>query len=106
MRHHVILSFGRGNELELDFSSDELVGRTASDAHRWFAREFEALDCPITNPIGKVLLADLIISVARDSGEARFREHPDWARDYARNAAVLLQRDLIRVDIPNATVGY
>jgi hypothetical protein len=106
MRRHVIVSFGRGKELELDLSSDELAGRTASDAHRWFAREFEALECPITNPIGKVLFADLIISVARDSGEARFRDRPDWARGYAHNAAVLLQSDLLRVDVPNATVGY
>jgi hypothetical protein len=106
MRHHIIISFGNDSDFEFDLSSDQLIGRNTSDAHRWFAREFEDLDCPITNPIGKVLLVDLIISVARDSGADRFRDHPDWAGEYARNAAVLLQRELIRVDIPNATVGY
>lgn len=106
MRHHVIVSFGHDNDLELNFPSTELEGRTTSDAHRWFAREFEALDCPITNPVGKVLLVDLIISVARYSGEGRFRDHPDFAQEYAKNAAMLLQRELVKVDVPNSTVGY
>jgi hypothetical protein len=106
MRHHVIVSFGPGNDLELDFPAADLAGRDASGAHRWFAREFEALECPITSPIGKVLLVDLIMGVARASGEGRFRDEPGFAAEYARNAAVLLRRDLIRVDIPGSTVGY
>lgn len=106
MRQRVIVSFGNDNDLELSFPSAELEGRSTSDAHRWFAREFEALDCPVTNPVGKVLLVDLMISVARYSGEGRFRDHPDFAAEYAKNAAVLLQRDFVRVDLPNSTIGY
>lgn len=106
MRRQVIVSFGADKEFEFQLSSADLAGTTANEARQWFEREFAALECDVATPIGKVLLADFILSVARYAGERRFKEQPAWAEQFARNAAVLLARDLVRVDVVNNTVGY
>lgn len=106
MRHQVIVSFGKDKDFEYKLTDADVKGRTADQARRWFAQEFETLECDVATPIGKVLLVDLVLSVAKYAGERCFREQRDWADDYARNAAVLLGRDLIRVDVANYTVGY
>jgi hypothetical protein len=106
MLHHVIVSFGDDKEFEFKLASADLAGLKADDAREWLDREFEALECDLPNPIGKVLLADRILSVAKYAGERRFREHQDWAGQFAKNAAALLGREVIRVDVANYTVGY
>lgn len=106
MHRHVIVSFGKDSNLEYRLLAADLAGITEDGARDWFGREFEALECDIPNPIGKVLLADLILSVAKYSGEQRFKDDPAWAGQFARNAAVLLGRELIRVDVGNYMVGY
>lgn len=106
MRHQVIVSFGNERDFEYKLTDADVKGRTADEARRWFAREFETLECDVAAPIGKVLLVDLILSVAKYAGERCFREQPEWADDFAKNAAVLLGRDLIRVDVASYTVGY
>jgi hypothetical protein len=56
--------------------------------------------------MGKVLMVDRILSVARYSGERRFRDHPDWAQKFARNAAVMTGREVLRVDVERNTIDY
>jgi hypothetical protein len=56
--------------------------------------------------MGKVLLADRILSVAKYSGEQRFRDHPEWAEQFARNAAAMMGREVIRVDVEKYTIAY
>jgi hypothetical protein len=106
MRRQVIVSFGADEEFEFQLSPADLAGTTANEARQWFEREFAALECDVATPIGKVLLADFILSVAKYAGERRFRGQRAWAEQFARNAAVLLARELIRVDVVNNTVGY
>lgn len=106
MLHHVIVSFGDKKEYEYKVTAADIAGITAEDARRWLEREFEALECDLPNPIGKVLLADRVLSVAKYAGERRFKEHAPWAEQFARNAAVALGREVIRVDVANYSVGY
>ena len=106
MRNYVVVSFGDGSEFEFELSPADLAGMTAGEARQWFEREFTALECDVPAPTGKVLLADFILGVARNSGERRFREEPAWARQFAINASILMARDLIRVDVANNVVGY
>jgi len=75
------------------------------EARQWFDREFIALECDVASPIGKVLSADRVLSVAKYSGVRRFREEHAWAEEFARNTASLLGREYVRVDIPNYSVG-
>jgi len=106
MHHHVIVSFGENREFEYKFSQAEAAKQSPEAARKWFDEEFIALEADVPSPIGKVLLADRILSVAKYAGERRFREQDEWAAKYARNAAALLARDFIRVDVANYTVGY
>jgi len=106
MSRHVIVSFGPGTEFEFKIPVAELTGYSADAARQWFDREFVALECDVPSPIGKVLIADRVLSVAKYAGAERFREQRDWAEQFARNTAVMLDRDLVRVDVPNYTVGY
>jgi len=83
-----------------------LAGKTPDEARQWFGREFEALECDVATPTGKILVVDRILSVAKYAGEARFRDQRNWADQFVRYAALLLARDLIRVDVANYAIGY
>ena len=106
MSRHVIVSFGPGAEFEYKIPAAEVAGQTADAARQWFDREFIALECDVPSPIGKVLIADRVLSVAKYAGQHRFRDQPEWAEQFARNAVVMLGRDLVKVDVPNYTVGF
>lgn len=106
MSRRVIVSFGPGAEFEYHVPAAEVAGQSADAARQWFDQEFVALECDVPSPIGKVLIADRVLSVAKYAGARRFRERPEWAGEFARNAAIMLGRDLVRVDVPNYTVGY
>ena len=106
MHQNVIVLFGKDKEFDYKLTADDLAGYTGEQARKWFDREFQELECDVTSPMGKVLLVDRILSVARYSGERRFREHPDWAVQFARNAAVMMGREVIRVDVEKQTIEY
>jgi len=102
----VIVNFGAGREFDLILSAADRAARTREAARDWFDREFIALECDVASPIGKVLSADRVLSVAKYAGARRFEEQSQWAHEYAVSAAALLDADLIRVDVPNYSIGY
>lgn len=104
MAHHIIVSFGKETEFEYKFGSD--TSRTVEEARRWFDEEFTKLECDVATPTGKILIIDKILNVARYAGRDRFDKSLDWGELFARNAARVLDRDLIRIDIANNTIGY
>lgn len=106
MQHHVIVSFGKDKEYDFKFAAGDLAGKSVEDARQWFGREFEALECDVATPTGKILVVDRILSVAKYAGEERFRDQQSWAEQFARYATLLLARDLIRVDVANYAIGY
>jgi hypothetical protein len=83
-----------------------LAGQTAEQARRWFDTEFNSLECEPSNPVGKVLIIDKILNVAKYGGEQRFKDKKEWSRQFARNAALALARDTIRVDVAEFSIGY
>ena len=104
--HQVLVTFGPNEEFEYRFDAQAVAARPVADARRWFDREYVELECDVASPVGKVLAADRLLGVARYSGLQRFRGDPTWARDYALNAATLVGRDFVRVDVASDTVGY
>ena len=44
--------------------------------------------------------------MAKYAGIDRFRNQTAWAEQFAKYAAALLGRDLIRVDVDSYTIGY
>ena len=106
MLYHVTVSFGKDKEYEFKFSATELSSGTAEEARRWFDREYTALECEPTNPMGKVLIIDKVLNVARYGGEQRFVDGKAWAANFARYTALALGRDTIRVDVAAFNIGY
>jgi hypothetical protein len=106
MHQHVIVTFVGDKRFEYRLTPEDVAGITRDQARAWFDREFQELECDVPTPMGKVLAVDRILSVARYSGEARFRDHPDWAEQFARNAAVLTGREVLRVDVEKYTIDY
>lgn len=106
MFYNVIVSFGREKDYEYKFSSADLAGGSAEEARRWFDKEFTDLECEPTNPMGKVLIIDKILNVARYGGEQRFIDGKAWAVQFARYTALALGRDTIRIDVAGFNIGY
>ncbi len=105
MSQKVLVSFGAEEEYEFNVQAADTVGMDKSSARAWLAKEFEDLECSPTNPMGKVLVLDMILNVAKYGGAKRFAEAGDWAHKFAAVVAVSLDRPVAKVDIPSFAVG-
>ena len=106
MLYHVTVSFGKDKQYQFRFSQAELSESSPEEARRWFDKEFAELRCEPSNPIGKVLIIDKILNIARYGSEQRFIEGKTWATQFARYTALALGRDTIRVDVETFNIGY
>jgi len=106
MLYHVVVSFGKEREYQFKFSQAELAESSPEEARRWFDKEYADLNCEPSNPMGKVLIIDKILGIARNGGEQRFIDGKTWATQFARYTALALSRDTIRVDVAEMTIGY
>ncbi|MGE5386422.1 MAG: hypothetical protein ACM3SV_11120 [Betaproteobacteria bacterium] len=105
MDYHVIVSFNKDKQYEYKFGTST-IGATQEGARQWFNQQFETLGCDVVTPTGKVLIVDRILSVAKYAGEERFKTDPAWSETFAKNAAMILGRDVIRVDVAAYAIGY
>lgn len=106
MLYHVVVSFGRDKQYPYQFSEQELVSSSPEEARRWLDKEYSDLKCEPGNPMGKVLIIDKILSIARSGGEQRFIDGKTWATQFARYTSLALGRDLISVDVEAFRIGY
>jgi hypothetical protein len=97
----VCVVFDRNREYELIAHA----GPSREEAHRWLDAQWEALECEPSNPMGKVLVLDKILNVARYGSEKRFAEHDEWSKQFADAVATVLERPVVRVDIAERVVG-
>ena len=104
MPYTVIVSFSRDREYEFKFQ-DGIALPAHDEAQQWLDQEWSELECVPSNPLGKVLTLDKLLSVAKYSGEKRFAEGGPWAQDYARAVIAALGRNTIRVDVAEYVVG-
>lgn len=103
MSYTVTVCFGQNNEYEfkVDDSAADL-GR--EEASRWLNQEFQALECEPRSMVGKILLLDVIVDVAKYSGEARFRDDGEFGKRFAACCFAVLKRDGIRIDVADMIV--
>ncbi|AWI76188.1 hypothetical protein CEW83_13960 [Parazoarcus communis] len=105
MSQTVIVSFGEDREYEFLVHDADVAGMEREQARSWLAKEFEDLECTPSNPMGKILVLDMILNVAKYGGEHRFEQGGDWAKKFAAVTAVVLARPVMKVDVSNFTVG-
>lgn len=101
----VTVVFPSDREYEFHIHDSDVAQLSKDSARDWLHEEFEELECTPSNPMGKVLILDVILNVAKYSGEQRFAQGGAWARQYAACVAVALDRAAVRVDVPGFTVG-
>ena len=105
MRGIVTVSFARGREYQLMIPGQENHPLTAEEGNLWLSKQWEELDCTPRSLVGKVLTMDKILMVAQEAGEKRFAEPGAWADNYARAVIAVLERDTVRVDVAESSVG-
>ena len=99
------------NEVLVKFAGcDDIALRPADPmpleaARQWLDDEFQRRGATLSRPTGKVLLVDKVLAITEAAGSQGFADAA-WAEAYARAAAGALRRPLIRVDVPNTTVGF
>jgi hypothetical protein len=97
----VSVVFERNREYELIAHA----GDSREEASRWLDAQWEEMECEPSNPMGKVLVLDKILCVAKYAGEKRFAAPGEWSQRYANAVATLLERPVVRVDVAERVVG-
>lgn len=97
MAQRVRVTFGSGETFE--FVPDNVAALAEEDARAWLAEAFDAYDCVPSNPMGKVVLVDMIVGVARAAGATHFAAGGEWPQAYARAVARLRDGEAICVDV-------
>ncbi len=101
----VTVVFRADREYEFHVHAADVANLTKASAQDWLHEEFDALECTPSNPVGKVLMLDVILNVAKYGGEPRFAQGGEWARSFACSVAVVLDRPAVRIDVPGFVVG-
>jgi hypothetical protein len=105
MPYTVTVVFGAEREYEFALHDADVAATSKDQARGWLAKEFEELECTPSNPMGKVLVLDMILNVAKYGGEQRFEDRTEWARKFAVAVAAALDRPALRVDVASFVVG-
>src|SRR3970282_3036099 len=95
----VIVAFARDREFELRLTAGDAPLPSAQDGDQWLSQQFEELGCTPRSLVGKVLVLDKVLEVAREAGGKRFAGDIAWAERYARAVLATLNRENVRVDI-------
>jgi hypothetical protein len=105
MSHTITVSFAPDREYEFVLHAADVENLGRDQARAWLAKEFESLECTPSNPMGKILVLDMVLNVAKYGGEDRFKKGDDWAKGFATAVAAALPRPAIKVDVANFVVG-
>jgi len=105
MRGTVFVVFAPDREYELRITAGDKPLPTSQAGDLWLSQQFEELGCTPRSMVGKVLVLDKVLEVAREAGEKRFAGDVAWAEQYARAVLATLNRESVRVNIAENTVG-
>ncbi len=102
----IIMLFSDGQELETSVTDAEIAKFTHDSAHQWLGREFEEAGCVPSNPMGKLLAADKIVTLAKSRTRAVFESNSAWVRDFYAATAAALERPMVTINLAEHTLGY
>lgn len=95
----LVVSFGEGRQYALTVAEPEFAATSADDARAWLGKQFEESGCEPSNPMGKLLPADLLLGVAAAAGETAFAQAGPWRDRYAACALRLRESEVLEVDV-------
>ncbi len=103
---HVTIVSGSGERYEFELHAADLAGMDAHKAQEWLGQEFESAGCVPTNPVGKLLLADKILCLAKTQKETAYAEPTPWVKSFVLAAAASIGRTVLTIDLCNHSLGY
>ncbi len=106
MSCHITLVFANNERLEFDVADSELARFNHESGSEWLSREFEEAGCVPSNPVGKLLAADKIITLAKSRSQRVFEQATPWVGDFLAASAAVLNRPLITIDLGSRVIGY
>jgi hypothetical protein len=106
MACHLTIAFADGERLEYELSDADVARFTPEAAHAWLGEEFEAAGCVPSNPMGKLLVADRIVGLAKAQPRRMFEPGNVWGQDFIRAAAAALRRPVVTIDLINHSLGF
>jgi hypothetical protein len=106
MGAHVTIVAASGERYEFELHDADLASMDARQAQEWLGKEFEAAGCVPTNPVGKLLLADKILCLAKTQKEAAYAEPSPWVKQFVRAAAAAIGRAVLTIDLGSHSLGY
>jgi hypothetical protein len=106
MACHITVVFADGERLEFEVADADIARFTHASAHDWLGREFEEAGCVPSNPVGKLLAADKIITLAKSRSQLTFENATPWVHEYLAATAAVLDRPMVTIDLGNHTLGY
>ena len=96
MRSEVVVVLATGREFFFDVGPAGALD--SASARRWLDDQFIELDCEPLRATGKVLIADKVLAIALEAGEALLAD-AEWGRAYAQAVRGALGRPNVRVDL-------
>lgn len=102
----VTVSFGEGLDYLFPVDDEALAALPPRAARQWFDQEFIELECTPSNPMGKLLIVDQILNVAKYGGEQRFASQSAWAKTFALHVCSAVGRTHVRVDTAGWAISY
>lgn len=106
MACHLSIIFADGVQVDYQLSDADIVAVDGQVAHAWLDREYEAAGCVPNNPVGKLLMADKILGLAKSQSQRSFDPPSPWVKDFLRASAAALARPVITIDIGRYTLGF
>lgn len=105
MSSTIIVDFGAEREYSFIVHPEDIEALSKDAAQDWLAQEFEYLECSPSSPVGKILLVDMLLNIAKYAGEDRFKDHTEWAQQFVKVVATLLKRSTVRIDVDEFVVA-
>ena len=103
---HVTIVTNNGERHEFELLDADLAGMDTRQAQEWLGQEFESAGCVPTNPVGKLLLADKILCLAKTQKESVYASPSPWVKSFVRASAAAIGRSVLTIDLGNHTLGY
>jgi len=106
MSCRITILFVDGHTLETQVDDADVARFSHDSAHEWLGREFEEAGCVPSNPVGKLLAADKIVTLAKSRTRTVFESRTPWVRDYLAATAAALGRPMVTINLAEHTLGY
>ncbi len=87
------------------FELDQPLAMTGAEGREWLSAEFNRLGAEPLRPTGKLLLADMVLVIARDAGAKQLAD-PEWGQRFAQATSSALGKPVVRIDLAGMTLSY